>query len=235
MNQSSPHPLERIKCRGHSRQTGKPCKLDAVPDRPYCEFHGGNIPVGADLPQFKHGKYSKYLPARLLERYHESLNDPDLLNLKEQIAVCDARIAELFAGMDRGESGGIWRRLKDARQRSYSKDTGIAKAAMTEMDALILQGSTLSQVWDDIQGMQEHRRKLVDTERRRLQDMQATIPAARAVAFAVAVTQVIRKHVTDRPTLQAIQRDMMALLSRKDVNELSDGHERDDDAEAAVQ
>lgn len=210
----------RQKCQGRSRQTGKPCKLTAEPGRQFCGIHGGKALAGPDSGTWKHGRFSKYLPARLLDKYHESLNDPDLLNLTEQIAVTDARIAELYASLDRGESGHLWKQLKDARRRSHSDDLSVAKAALNEMDRLIGEGSTLESTWDQIESAQEHRRKLVNTERRRIQDMQANIPAARAVAFAVAITQIIRKHVTDRPTLQAIQRDIAGLLQRKETEEL---------------
>lgn len=34
-------PIERVICSGHSRQTGEPCKLKAIPGGTVCRHHGG--------------------------------------------------------------------------------------------------------------------------------------------------------------------------------------------------
>lgn len=34
-------PIERVKCKGHSRQTGEPCKLPAILGGTVCRHHGG--------------------------------------------------------------------------------------------------------------------------------------------------------------------------------------------------
>lgn len=228
----------REKCQGRSRMKDAPCGRKAELGRKFCKFHGGRVGVGPDNPNYRHGKYSKYLPTRMLEKYHESLSDPDLLNLREQIAVVDARLAELFQSLDRGESGHWLRRLQQthrALQRAQRLDDLAAqKRHFTEMEHLVTEGSTLSHTWDDIVYMQNHRRRLVDTERKRLEAIQGSIPASRAVAFAMAVVAVIRKHVTDKQALQNVQRDIAALLSRResDINEvqgIQNGHDRRDE------
>ena len=55
-------------------------------------MHGARIPIGAASATFKHSRYSKYLPARLLKRFQEALDDEQLLEIRDEIAVVDARI-----------------------------------------------------------------------------------------------------------------------------------------------
>lgn len=228
------------KCEGRSRTKDAPCGKWAEPGRKFCKFHGGRVGVGPDNPNFKHGRYSRYLPARMLDKYHESLADPDILNLRDQIAVTDARLAELYTGLDRGESGHWWRRLTQTHrllQRAQRNDDPASQRRyFNEMEHLIKEGSDLSRTWDDIVELQDHRRRMVNTERKRLEAIQGSIPASRAVAFAMAVVAVIRKHVTDKLVLQAVQRDIAALLSRResDMAEVQglpggNGHERRDE------
>ncbi|MER2142164.1 MAG: hypothetical protein ABS888_00105 [Eubacteriales bacterium] len=37
-------PVPKVKCRGKSRQTKEPCKLDAIPGGVVCRHHGGSAP-----------------------------------------------------------------------------------------------------------------------------------------------------------------------------------------------
>ena len=81
---------------GAKTRKGTPC-LRAPMVNGRCNLHGGKTPIGAALPQFKTGRYSKYLPARLAERYHEAERDPELLSLRSELALVQARLAELIS------------------------------------------------------------------------------------------------------------------------------------------
>ena len=53
-------------------------------------MHGGNTPRGPALPQFKTGRYSKYLGGALGDAYKSSLANPELFDLKDSVAMLDA-------------------------------------------------------------------------------------------------------------------------------------------------
>src|SRR5689334_1272270 len=76
-----------------------------------CRIHGGLQPQGIARPGFKTGRYSKYLPARLAGRYEEAASDPELLALKDDIALLDTRIAQTVSALDTGESKEAWSAL----------------------------------------------------------------------------------------------------------------------------
>ena len=59
-----------------------------------CRLHGGLTPRGVASANFRHGRYSKAVPA-LAVRYEAAVNDPDYLALSHEMALLDARIQEL--------------------------------------------------------------------------------------------------------------------------------------------
>src|SRR5262245_50957479 len=102
-----------MKCTAKSKRTGKRCRANAVTGREVCYHHGGRSPQGIALPQTKSGRYSKHLPSRLLATYEEAKRDPEILALRDEVALIDARLAELLKRIDTGESGASWKQLQE--------------------------------------------------------------------------------------------------------------------------
>jgi hypothetical protein len=65
---------------------------------------------------------------------------------------------------------------------------------------------------DSLRALVEQRRKLVESERRRLQELEQMIPADRAMTMIATILAIIKRHVHDVPTLAAIQEDFRNLL-----------------------
>lgn len=86
-----------------------------------CYLHGGKAPTGPALPQFKHGRYSKDLPTRLLATYEATRNDPDLLNLTDELGVLDSRLVDLLRGMQTDAAASVnatmWADIVDLIER----------------------------------------------------------------------------------------------------------------------
>ena len=91
-----------MQCTAKSKQSGEQCKRRATPGRNVCAIHGGKTRQGVSSGQFQHGRYSKYLPARLLERYEESRSDPDLLGFRDELALTDARLSQVVELLNTG-------------------------------------------------------------------------------------------------------------------------------------
>lgn len=204
-------------CTAKSKRTGERCRRQAVPGMTVCASHGGKSLAGPASPRFKTGRYSKYLPERLRERYEAAAEDPELLALREDIALIDSRLADLLKRVDSGEAGSIWKLLQSA-WRAYVKaqkgdDPVEAAAAFADVDDLIQKGLMDHAAWSEIAGLLEQRRRLVESERKRLVDMQQMLTAEQAMVFVTAVTDAVRRHVTDRKTLTAIARELVQLTS----------------------
>lgn len=190
-------------CQAYSQQTGLQCKKNAVEGKRVCRYHGGLTPAGKDSPNWKHGRYSKYLPANMLQRVKEAGNDPDLLSLREEITLIDARLMQL---LERVEDGGgttnwqtlnrTWRALLNAQRQRVPDEDQIAELART-MNDIIGRGLHDAMVWIDIQNTIESRRRLIMTESKRLVDMRQMITAERAINFAISLAAVIRERLTD--------------------------------------
>src|SRR5690606_35293513 len=101
---------------GAKTRAGTPCRQHPVPGRERCRVHGGLTLRGADHPNHKTGRWSKDLPTRLAARYHEALKDAKLLELRDELAIIDARLSDQLATLDTGEAGAIWADLAKARK-----------------------------------------------------------------------------------------------------------------------
>lgn len=88
---------------GATTRRATTCKNPAMANG-RCRMHGGASLKGTDLPQFKSGRYSKSLPDRLVGRFQEALSDEERHDLRDEIALAEAKIFDLLSGMARGES-----------------------------------------------------------------------------------------------------------------------------------
>lgn len=199
-------------CTATSKRSGERCRNRPAIGRTLCHIHGGKTPVGIAAPQTVTGRYSKHLPTRMLATYEASKADPELLALRDEIGLLDARLVDLLKRVDTGESGATWRALQ-AEYRAYRE--ALAKADVPEMSArlkaigsLITQGVADEAAWVDVRATVEHRRRLVESERKRLVDMQQMVTGEQAALLVRSLMQAIRDHVHDRDVLARITADL---------------------------
>jgi len=182
-----------------------------------CRMHGGNARSGIAAPTYTHGRHSKYMPTRLQPRYAEAQLDPQLLELRSEIALLDARLADLLLRVDTGESGTIWRELAQARTdlivaRRGGDAEGQAHAINTMLE-LIGRGHADYAAWHEVLSAIEQRKRIVESERRRLIEMQQTMTVEKAMLLVGAIAGIIKAHVTDPDQLRAISADIRSLVS----------------------
>jgi hypothetical protein len=116
---------------GAKTRRGSPCQNPAMKNG-RCRMHGGATPRGTDLPQFRHGRYSKSLPDNLAGRYEEALSDEERHDLRDEIALSVAKINDLLLGMKRGEfdEERAWSRVErwmSRKQRLVVSDARLAR------------------------------------------------------------------------------------------------------------
>lgn len=99
---------------GARNRAGEPCRNSPSFGRRRCRFHGGHALVGASHPRFKDGRYSRYLPRDLAQRFQASLHDPSLLSLREDVSLIDARLEQLLRRVQTTESAASWEALTNA-------------------------------------------------------------------------------------------------------------------------
>ena len=184
---------------GAKTRAGTPCKQVIVCANGRCRMHGGMSLRGMASPRYKHGRYSKYLPQRMLPRYLESRDDPELLNQRWEIGLLDARIADLLKRVDSGEAGAMWGKLDELRLRfEQAQMQGRARAsadAVQELMILVAKGSSDFAAWDEVIGLVEKRRRLVESERKRMVEMHQMVAVERALVMVDQLARSVREHV----------------------------------------
>ena len=204
------------RCGAKTRASGS-CRQPAMTNG-RCRLHGGKTPRGIASPHFKHGRYSTALPVRLLERYARAVSDPDLIVLRDDIALVDAMMADVLLRLDSGESGELWRTLREEAQRFESRrrdhDTAGAGESLEEILALVRRGDVDSAARREALEHLDQRRKLAAEERKRLAELQTSITAERAMALIAAIAAIIKSHVHDQAIFAAIANDLAALIGR---------------------
>lgn len=215
MTEAHALPSPRKYC-GAKTRNGGTCKSKPMPNG-RCRMHGGATPSGPALPQFKTGRYSKYVPERLLERYQQSVDDPELLNMRQDIALLDARLADLLQRVDTGEAQKLWEEARKAGDEAMrymnNEDYGGVVLALAKLDRAIGEGLADYDAWNEVQALLDQRRKLVEAEQKRLVAMQQMISTEQAMTFATALIEAVRRNVTDRAALTAIQAEFVRLVT----------------------
>lgn len=198
-------------CRAKSKRTGQQCQQTAMANG-VCYHHGGKSLAGVASPTFKTGRYSKHIPTRMLANYEQAQQDTELLNLREDIALLDARLSDLLRRVDSGESGKVWNDLRAAwKAVKRATDDDERTMAIAEIGPLIEHGYMDTQAWGEIRDAIEQRRKLVESERKRLIEMQQMMTAGQAQLLIARVYDVVNQHVSDRSTIAAIGAGLQAL------------------------
>lgn len=202
-------------CGAKTRQGGV-CKQPALPNG-RCHYHGGKSLAGLASPTYQTGRYSKVLPARLAGRYAEAQADAALLELRDDIALTDARLVDLLGRVDTGESGALWQALQALRLDviAYKRagDTVKMAEALNALLDTIGQAHADYRAWAEIGAVLDQRRRLVESERKRLVEMQQTLTVEKAMLLIGAIGGIIKAHVDDRAILAKISADISALVA----------------------
>jgi hypothetical protein len=165
------------KCGAKTRSGGR-CQQPGSGAGGRCKFHGGASPTGIASPHFEHGRYSKYLPAGLSTHYTTARADRDLVGLRDELALVDARIASLF-----------------------------------ERTKTSTRANALDGIWPQIENLIEQRRKLAESESRRMKDLHQMLSVERVIALMAYVQDSLRRHIVDRGALAAIQADLQKVYN----------------------
>lgn len=204
------------RCAARSKQTGQPCGRWPSPGRTVCYYHGGRTPVGVLAPPFQHGRYSKHLPTRLLERFEEAQADPDRLTYADEIALQDTRISDLLARCQSGESGAAWKAItrswRDFKRFKTAGNTARQDEALEQLSEALDRGLSDHACWSEIGEAVDRRARLVVLESARVKELEATLSVTEAMGLLGVVVDTLRRHL-DEATLQKVGADLEQLVA----------------------
>ncbi len=195
---------KRTRCRRVVQVSGQRCSRS----------HGGNTPRGPASPNWQHGRYSKYLPTGLGERYQEARRNPELMSLRDDIAMVDARITELveeLAGMRADESASTWTKAKQTYSRMKrairEQDGATVIAAMEVLDGVFEEGRSPVRIWDEILDLMAKKSRLIEMDSRVSTRERLVISVEEFNILVARTVGIIKQHVHDQSAIQAIVRE----------------------------
>lgn len=214
---------------GAKKRNGEPCKNPGTGRGGRCRMHGGASLVGPAHPNFKHGKASvvmNALPARLRRAFEAAYSDPDILSMRTELAVADARLTELLERIDTQESGAAWASVQDhVREIKYlfkmdPIDRDAVGEQLKQLTGIVSGALDDERNWRDLQNAADHRRKLSETERKLVETKQAYVDADRLNIILARLLHVIRKEVEPldggRNALTAIVLELRSVVGADD-------------------
>lgn len=101
------------------------CMARPMAGRKRCAVHGGKSPRGPASPHFVHGRYSRALKGvAMLDRYQAARSDPKLTDLRDEIALVDARVMTLLDAAGTKADAPEWEEIRECiEQRRRLVDT----------------------------------------------------------------------------------------------------------------
>ena len=204
---------KKKRCEAKTRTTGTPCKRYPMSNG-RCYLHGGKSLAGPAHPGWKHGKYSKYFRGDNQKRYDSLLNNPDILSLREEIALIELRISELLDKDEEGDSVKIWSDLDKEYKKLLTSirrnDVTAQTRSLGVMGGLIERANGYNDRWDEVVTLAEQKSRLVEREQRLevhagttvvydvvLAMLSAVIAATKESAFKHADRETARKIIID--------------------------------------
>jgi hypothetical protein len=180
-------------------------------------MHGGRSPRGLASPLTRSGRYSRDLPARVAARYESALADPELLSVRDDIALLQAAITDCMAEMARAEArpdldqivGAVERISRDWRTWAWTRmdeELGRLKEAIVGRRS---QRETLRETRELIR----EKASLVQQENRLLADRQQFITVEQYLLGMKALGSAVQRLVADPQTLRAIDVEFRRLAS----------------------
>jgi hypothetical protein len=203
---------------GTVRDTCKSTKLMA---NGRCNSHAGATLNGIASPQYQGKSYSRYLPKAVLEDYNTALSDPELIQLRSEMALVEARMSAVLRQLGSGESGMTWRKAQDSMRdllRALQMPADDPQAAtlqaqaLTDLRTTIDKGSGDYMLWDELRVLIDAKRKLVESETRRMVAGKMYMTLDRFGLVFNALLRAVTSNVADRVTRGRIQDDWNRIM-----------------------
>jgi len=180
---------------GAKTRAGGECQCRAMPNG-RCDKHGGkSLPPGPSHPSYKHGRTSKTytVPTGLQAKYAAALDDPDLLDMRRDVALIQTLIEAQMEGIDKPrlllESiKREWGALLEARGTG---DMDAVKERMQSVGALIMSTQDRYPTAKEIIDSVCKRATIAEKQTARMMDQGALLTVAQATKMLQEVNEAL--------------------------------------------
>jgi hypothetical protein len=181
-----------------------------------CYVHGGMSRKGIAHPNFKTGRYSKYLPRRLARRYREAASDTELLSVGAETALLQTRIGDLLSRLNTRGGGTSWERLREAwasvDAAMRAGEVGRVEVALADLGRLIEQGASDEETWREVADLIDRKARVAAKEWKRLVDLRQVITLEEGMALITGIMDAVVTNVADAEIRARIANQVNALI-----------------------
>jgi hypothetical protein len=182
-----------------------------------CRLHGGRTPRGLANANTRTGRYSRDLPTRVLARYESALADPELLSVRDDIALLQGAItdtlAELRDAENRPDLDAILGTVERIASSWKSWDWTRMDGELQKLKEAITGRQSQRQAMREIRELIREKASLIQQENRLLADRQQFITIEQFMLAMTAMGAAVRRLVDDPVTLRAIDGEFRRLAS----------------------
>lgn len=213
------------RCGARLRASDPPryCQKNPMKGRERCRLHGGLSLRGIANPSYQGKGYTKDVPARLLERMLEAIDDPELTSLRTELALLDARMGEILGSLsERGHSEALaalsgavvsLERVSaapdmDNREEALEKAVLKARAAVDDMRAE-------KQAWVEIYQLVDRRRRTAGVELKREEFLEHTMQHQQALWFFQQLLAAIHEIIPDQAVKERLAIKISKIMNRE--------------------
>ncbi len=204
-------------------RAGRYCPMPPCRGSTRCRMHGGKSPAGIGHPGFKGGRYSKHVPKGIRTSYERALSDTELLSLRDDLALLEARQVELLKRLAASPMPPWDAALAAFSRFVLAKDADRA-GALDALGTLLRTGAaaarTQAGTWAELRELIQEKTKAAAAEARRLADLQQNLTQQQALTLVQYLIEAVQAHVHDRRTLLAIQQSLTPLLNGRRLDSL---------------
>jgi hypothetical protein len=147
------------------------------------------------------------------------LADPDLLSVRNILALHGAHILELLKTLDQGGVGRLFHELAvvvDAMEKHVARgDKDALPDLCRTVIAIVNKGKGEVETWEQIHTSAELFRKSSETEQKLLVAKEQMISSEEALTLALNIVTIVKQHVHDEKVFRAIATDVARKIGTK--------------------
>lgn len=176
-----------------------------------CRVHGGATPTGSNSATWKGGStrwWREQGLTQLANRFEATLNDPKLVDLRQEAAILDVMYQDEVMRWARGASDEAWpevqTEISGLNEALASQDIPKARRHMTRIAELGATGADRAKAQVMVLDLIERKRRLVESYFRGILVTSKVYTEQQIVAMVGALTSAIRNEVQDPTSLARI-------------------------------
>lgn len=177
--------------------------------------------IGTANPNFKDGRFSKFLPAQLDRLYREALSNPDLMELNENMALIEAHMKDILQTSAAGDPVPSWSQVgaafADVETAMLQGDPAKFIPALEAFHKMLDAGQQWDLTWVKVTDLMEIFRKMADTEIKRKKELNQMVPIERVVILMAALGAAVKRNVKDPNEVAAVYRELAMLHGTDNV------------------